>query len=193
VTYRALKEGEKNAGIGINLWFVERTDRGWSEPCAVGAPFNNGNIFGFSMTDQGTVYFTDAALGFDIFRSRLVGGRYAEPEKLSPAINSDDMEDEPFIAPDEPYLIFKSMRPGGFGGADLYISFRRADGSWTGAKNLGPDINTEYAERFPTVSRDRRYFFFGSNRNGNRGDIYWMKAGFIEKLKPKESESRRNN
>ncbi|MDH4270439.1 MAG: ankyrin repeat domain-containing protein [Candidatus Aminicenantes bacterium] len=185
VTYRALKEGEKNAGIGINLWFVERTGNGWSEPRSVGSPFNTGNTFGFSLTEDGTVYYTDASAGLDIYRSRLVSGRYAEPEKLGEAVNSEDMEDEPFIAPDESYLIFKSMRPGGRGGADLYISFRKKDGSWTQARNLGPDINTEHGERFPAVSRDGRYFFFGSDRNGNRGDIYWMKADFIETLRPR--------
>lgn len=183
VSYRPLKDGVKNAGIGINLWFVERAGDDWAEPRSVGSPFTTGNTFGFSLTEDGTVYFTDASKGFDIFRSRLVGGRYAEPEKLGPAINSDDMEDEPFIAPDESCLIFKSMRPGGFGGADLYISSQRADGSWTEASNLGPTINTAYGERFPAVSRDGKYFFFGSDRNGNRGDIYWVKTDFLFQLK----------
>jgi len=179
-----LKEGEKNAGIGINLWFVERTGNSWSEPRPVGSPLNTGNIFGFSMTDNGTVYYTDASADLDLYRSRLVSGQYAEPEKLDEAVNSDDMEDEPFISPDESYLIFKSMRPGGYGGADLYISFRKADGSWTEARNLGANINTEHAERFPGVTRDGKYFFFGSDRNGNRGDIYWVSSKFIEALRP---------
>jgi ankyrin repeat protein len=187
VSYRPLKDGQKNAGIGINLWKVERKNIGWLEPRPVGPPFDTGNIFGFSMTDEGAIYFTDARRGFDIFVSRFINGRHAEPEKLDQAVNSDDMEDEPFIAPDESYLIFKSMRPGGSGGADLYISFRREDGTWTERMNLGPEINTEHAERFPSVTRDGKYFFFGSDRNGNRGDIYWMTASFIEKLRPKDS------
>jgi ankyrin repeat protein len=186
VSWRAVKEGEKNAGLGINLWCVERTESGWSEPRPLGPPFDTGHIFGFSMTEEGTIYYTDAESGFDIYRSRLVDGRYTEPEKLDEAVNSDDMEDEPFIASDESYLIFKSMRPGGFGGADLYISFRKKDGSWTGAKNLGAKVNTEHAERFPSVTRDGKYFFFGSDRDGNRGDIYWVEARAIVAIKPKE-------
>ncbi|MBN2346588.1 MAG: ankyrin repeat domain-containing protein [Candidatus Aminicenantes bacterium] len=187
VSYRPLHEGEKNAGMGINLWLVERTKRGWSAPRPVGPPFNTGNVFGFSMSDNGTIYYSDASRGFDIFRSRLVNGRFAKPEALGDAVNSEGMEDEPFIAPDESYLIFKSLRPGGFGGADLYISWRRKDGSWTEAMNLGPQVNTEHAERFPSVSRDGKYFFFGSDRNGNRGDIYWMKADFLRELKAEPS------
>jgi ankyrin repeat protein len=183
VSYRPLKEGERNVGWGINLWFVERTGEGWSEPRPVGPPFDNGNIFGFSLTEDGTIYFTDGGAGFDIYRSKRVAGRYAKPEKLGPAVNSEAAEDEPFIAPDESYLIFKSMRPGGFGGADLYISFLTEDGSWTEALNLGSNINTPSAERFPTVTRDGEYFFFGSDRNGNRGDIYWVASAFIEEIK----------
>jgi ankyrin repeat protein len=186
VSYRPLNKGEKNSGWGINLWLVERTGKGWPEPRPVGPPFDTGNIFGFSMTDDATFYYTDGGTGFDLYRSKLVGGRYAGPDKLSDMINSEGMEDEPFIAPDESYLIFTSMRPGGFGGADLYTSFRRKDGSWTEAENLGSRINTPGAERFPSVTRDGKYFFFGSDRNGNRGDIYWMKAGFLNGLRPKD-------
>jgi ankyrin repeat protein len=183
VSYRPLNDGRKNVGMGINLWSVERSGERWSEPRPVGPPFDNGNIFGFSMTDDGTIYFTDAGSGFDIYRSRLVAGRYAGAEKLGGTVNSADVEDEPFVAPNGSYLIFKSMRPGGYGGADLYISFKRKDGSWTGALNLGPTINTAFAERFPSVSRDGRFFFFGSDRDGNAGDIFWMDAGFIERMR----------
>jgi ankyrin repeat protein len=191
VSYRPLIADRKNPGFGINLWFVKRTKSGWAEPRPVGPPFDTGNIFGFSMTREGTVYYAEGGgISFDIYRSKFAGRGYSGPERLGEAVNSDYVEDEPFIAPDESYLIFKSMRPGGFGGADLYISFRREDGSWTDAKSLGPLINTEHAERFPSVGRDGKYFFFGSDRNGNPGDIYWVSAGFIEKLRPQSSKQK---
>ncbi len=194
VSYRQLNADRKNPGFGINLWFVDRTKNGWSEPRPVGPPFDTGNIFGFSMTREGTVYFAEGGgNSFDICRSKLAGGIYSKPERLGEAVNSSYMEDEPFIALDESYLIFKSMRPGGFGGADLYISFHRGDGSWTEAQNLGPSINTEHAERFPLVTRDGRYFFFGSDRNGNPGDIYWISAKFIEKLRPQPLKQKKTS
>lgn len=184
VSYRPLVESEPNPGYGISLWFVEKTDAGWSEPKPVGQPVNTGNIFGFSMTRDGTLYYADGSGGtFDIYRTEWVDGGYADPEKLSDAVNTEADEDEPFIAPDESYLIFKSMRDGGFGGADLYICFRKEDGSWSKARNLGNRINTEHAERFPYVTRDGKYFFFGSDRNGNRGDIFWVYAVIVEKFR----------
>jgi Tol biopolymer transport system component len=41
-------------------------------------------------------------------------------------------------------------------------------------------------EYCPKVSTDGKYLFFTSGRSGN-GDIYWVDAGFIQNLKPKES------
>lgn len=180
ISYKLLKEGEKNPGYGINLWFVDRSGEEWSDPIPVGYPFNNGNIFGFSIAESGTIYYTDGTDGaFDIYRSELIHGKYTKPEKLSDAVNSSQNEDEPFIAPDESYLIFKSMKPDGYGQADLYVSFRNSDGSWKEARNLGPSINTEHGERFPSVTRDGKLFFFGSNRNGDKGDIFWMDASIL--------------
>jgi hypothetical protein len=49
---------------------------------------------------------------------------------LGPSVNSEYNEADPFVAPDESYLIFQSKRPGGFGNNDLYISFRNKGGQW---------------------------------------------------------------
>lgn len=49
------------------------------------------------------------------------------------------------------------------------------DGSWTPAKN------TDIYGSLPKVTPDRKYFFFSRG-----GDIYWVDAKIIEKLKPKE-------
>jgi Tol biopolymer transport system component len=124
-------------------------------------------------------------------------------------ISTTSHEVDPFIAPDESYLIFASDRPGGYGEADLYICFRQSDGTWPKAQNMGPSINTKTGELCPSVSPDGKYLFFSSNRslypnysetpityaekerilnspgNGNP-DIYWVDAKIIEELKSKE-------
>ena len=84
-------------------------------------------------------------------------------------------------------MIFASERPGGFGGSDLYISYRGAEGTWTKAKNLGEIINTPAEEYSPTISPDGKYLFFtrtvlaepGSGISVKSMDIYWIniKAG----------------
>ncbi len=70
-------------------------------------------------------------------------------------------------------LIFASDMPGGYGGTDLY-SVNYVDGKWTGLKNMGPTVNTEYNEAFPFIYNSK-YLFFASNRDGGKGgyDIYF--------------------
>ncbi len=67
-------------------------------------------------------------------------------------------------------LFFASDMPGGFGGTDLYMSV--FTGSWSEPVNLGPAINTEGNELFPSFTSDR-LFFSSDGHDGLGGlDIY---------------------
>ncbi|MEO1715075.1 MAG: tetratricopeptide repeat protein, partial [Bacteroidota bacterium] len=55
----------------------------------------------------------------------------------------------PAVHPSGEWLLFASDLPGGYGGMDLYISQRTRCG-WGIPINLGPSINTEGQELFPT-------------------------------------------
>jgi Tol biopolymer transport system component len=166
-----------------DIYYVNRTETGWSEPINLGPPINTDyDEYYVSLTMDGTLYFaSDKPGGYgshDIYRSKLVDGKYIEPENLGKSINTSRLEHDPFIGPDESYLVFTSVnRKEGFGSGDLYISFRRKDGTWTGARNLGKDFNGAGYDFCPMVSPDGKYFFFTKN-----GDIYWVRVEVIEKL-----------
>lgn len=66
--------------------------------------------------------------------------------------------------------------------AGLY-SFREAAGSWTEPVNMGAKVNTPFSEYIPYVTPDGKYFFFTTNKTGNR-DIYWVDAALIAELRP---------
>ena len=94
-----------------------------------------------------------------------------------------DGDADPFVAPDESYLILCQQKEEGFGRYDLYIHFQKEDGSWTEGINMGENINSsEYGFR-PYVTPDGKYLFFTSNRS-ERGSIWWVDAAVIEDLKP---------
>ena len=84
-------------------------------------------------------------------------------------------------------MIFCSDRPGGYGKADLYVTFRKGAGSGTEPVNMGQKVNSPYSEYIPSVSPDGRYFFFTTDRAGNR-DIYWVDTKIIERLRPDDLE-----
>jgi WD40-like Beta Propeller Repeat len=160
-----------NAEGSLDIWVMDQTSQGlWSEPRNLGAPVNSKSSEFFpTLTKDGTLYFGSGRKGgkggIDLYRSRLVNGKYQEPENLGDAINSTYDEFEPYIAPDESFLIFMAAaRPEGLGGYDLYISYNR-HGQWTKAKNLGAPINSPAHELSPKISPDGRYFFWASSRS----------------------------
>jgi hypothetical protein len=161
---------------------------GWSEPEPVrGGPNLKGIHWQFAVTADGTVYFgSDDAGGYgmgDIYRSRFIDGAYAEAENLGETINTEFGEGSPYVPPDESYLIFSRFgQDEGYGGVDLYICFRDADGHWTDPVNMGERVNSAGNDICPIVSPDGEYLFMMSSRNGNN-DVYWMDAAIIEELR----------
>ncbi len=183
-SYRPWQEGTENPGYGITIWHVDRTRTGWGDPTRVGETVSTGNEFGFSLTADGTLYFTRAAgESFKIYRAESDSHGYAEPVLLPPEINAAEHQDGPYVTPDDRVLLFESIQTDGFGGADLYVSMRDPTGAWSPAVNLGPVINTPGAERFGRISNDRRFLFFGSDRNGDRGDIFWIPVDAVDPLR----------
>ncbi|WP_262696319.1 TolB family protein [Kordiimonas aquimaris] len=170
--------------------YVERTDTGWSEMKSLGEPFSSISIMRSAISSNGTIYFDtyNPALDIPLRYSRLVNGKYEEPKLLGPQFGIGRYNAHPYIAPDESYIVFDSVRDAGHGSSDLYISYRKADGSWGPVINLGDKINTGFSEKNPSVSPDGKFLFF--DRRTKRGNedvtIYWVDAKFIEELKPKQ-------
>jgi Tol biopolymer transport system component len=159
-----------SAARDLDIWVMDKTPTGWGEPRNLAAPVNSAGAEWYpTLARDGTIYFgSDRAGGkggTDLYCARLVAGKYAEPENLGATINTEFDEYEPFIAPDESFLIFMAAgRPDGrAGSADFFISYRR-NGTWTKAQNLGEPINSNATEYAPKISPDGKYFFFASTR-----------------------------
>jgi len=185
-------DGSEEPKDDFDIWVVEKTESGWSEPENLGSPVNsNKNEIFISISGNGTIFYgTEYGKNNfgheDIYCTRIINGSHSSPENLGVAINTEFADLEPFIAPDESYIIFVSYgRPDGFGGSDLYFSVREKDGSWSKAVNMGEIINSRLTEQAPLVSPDGRYLFFTSDRaqKGNK-DIYWIEMKSIKKLLP---------
>ena len=207
-----IPEEEIRTWTNQDIWAMDRVGDGWGEPYNLGPPINTEAAEFFpSVTNDGTMYFTRTPEGTResyIFRSRLVNGAYAEPERLGPEVNSTSNQFNAFISPDESYLILSTAdRDDGIGSSDYYIVFRDEGDNWTGPINMGDRINTQRGGEFsPYVSPDGRYFFFMAGRpmdaagfperltsqfltdlhtgpqNGN-ADIYWIDASVIDELR----------
>ncbi len=202
--------GDPNS-IDSDIWIADRTDTGWGKPYNPGEPLNTGVKEYFpSVTENGTLYFTRA--GADnisyICRSKLVDGKYSEPERLPDNINIPRGVYNAYIFPDESCLLYCIYgNPGGYGMADYYISFRDENDNWSDPVNAGPRINSAANAVSASLSPDGKYLFFVSSEfkipdgfgegklflydiqsyansvyNGS-ANVMWIKSDFIKDLR----------
>jgi hypothetical protein len=170
----------------IDIWYVERKGKGWSEPINAGESINAAkNEYYISFTQKGTMYFASNAgtsdetdKNYDIRTAEFASGKFLPNKKLSDAINTEHYEADVFIAPDESYIIFNAERPNSKGRGDLFISFKDSKGQWLPSKNMGDVVNTSGYEFCPFVTADGKFLFFSRN-----GDIYWISAKIIDTLR----------
>jgi Tol biopolymer transport system component len=207
ISKRPMPNGTEPAKF--NLWRVPAAGEDWGSPEILPEPLNTEHDeFYPSLTEAGDLYFTSdrpgGLGGEDIWWAEFTGDGWAEPENLGPAVNSPGPEFNSLIAPDGSWLIFGSAREGDFGGGDLFISFRGAEGEFLPAVNMGEPFNSAGLDYCPALSPDGSIFFFTSTRvpdgypepttledlealmsgpaNG-RDNIWWVDASLIEETR----------
>ncbi|MBD3404495.1 hypothetical protein GF420_16515 [candidate division GN15 bacterium] len=100
----------------------------------------------------------------DIYEADLVDGMAVNVRNLGPNVNSVYPDGEHAIHPDGRTLYFGSLRPGGSGNTDIWMSTRDSSG-WTPAVNLGTTINSLANDYQPTFTADGDTMYFASGRN----------------------------
>lgn len=194
----------------FDIWRVERKGDSWGEPMNLGSKLNTSrNDWYCSSTQDGKLYYStwDPEKNTDDIFSAESDSGY-QPVNIGGGVNTGATEFDPFISPDESYLLFSSYRRSGLGSADLYISFK-VDGEWSQAQNLGEQINSSGKDYCPWVSADGKHLFFTSMRtekpydkmgeftlpglrnkmlniDNGMGNVYWVKADFLQELRPQE-------
>ena len=169
-------------GFGsCDLFISYQTADGWSTPENLGRNFNT-EFFESSPSlspDKRDLYFASNRPGGyggnDIYVShRNENGHWLPPENMGPTINTAGDESWPFIHADNNTLYFASNGLPGYGGTDLFVVRRNADGKWGIPENLGYPINTIENEGSLVVAADGKTAYFASDRSDSRGqlDIY---------------------
>ena len=152
----------------MDIWVMELKDNLWTAPQHLDTTINSpANEWFPRETKSGRLYFGSERQGglggADLYYSEWANGKYAAPKSLGDSINTRFNEFEPLVDYNEQYLVFMSVRKGGLGGGDFYLS-RNKDGTWTSPVNLGEKVNSAYMEIGAAISNDGKYFFFSSTR-----------------------------
>jgi hypothetical protein len=171
---------------GFDIWVSWRPDPaddlGWQTPVNLGSGINTAATdAGPSFLERGAfpqLYLASARPGglggLDIYLGSVPGG-WAGPSALVAELSSPQPDLTPAVRRDGLEIVFASGRPGGLGNFDLWHAFRKSiHDPWSVPVNLGPQVNTEFLEVFPSLSSDARTLVFQSARPGGYGgsDIY---------------------
>jgi len=165
-----------------DLYIAYRTKSGgWTEPENLGFTLNSDawESTPSLSPDKRDLYFSSNREGGygakDIWVShREKNNKWGKPVNLGPIINTDGNETCPFIHADNQTLYFNSNGHLGYGKADIFLSRRKGENSWSDPLNLGYPINTIDDEGSMVVAADGITAFYDSDRGSSLGglDIY---------------------
>ena len=123
--------------------------------------------------------------GGDIFYSDRTRQGWGRMQHLPRPINSIYFESDGFVTSDGKAMLFTSDRPGNigefhpkdepfhgntWGNTDIYVSLVTPDG-YSEPVNLGPGINTPFAERTPFLHPDGKTLYFSSDGHYGLGRL----------------------
>jgi outer membrane protein OmpA-like peptidoglycan-associated protein len=105
----------------------------------------------------------------DLYWSMQRPDGWSPAKPFSNTINGRDWDSQPCISADGKAIYFSSNRAGGYGGADLWVTYRQPNGRWTTPENLGPAVNSIRDENAPYLHPDGRSMYFSSNGHVGMG------------------------
>ena len=186
------KEGQFNQAY-YDLYFAKKKlNNQWEKPSNFSVSLNtvdhNGAIA--LSKDQQTIYMTrgnhhqyakeskDSTNYLKIYKSDKKGLLWDKPMRF--ALN-DSLASfgHPAIGYNDQIFIFASDIKGGYGGTDLYITFKLENGDWKSPMNMGPIINSSKNELYPFIL-DNGTLYFSSNGHINFGGYDVFKTTLIE-------------
>lgn len=99
----------------------------------------------------------------DVYMSRKTGESWERPNNMGSPVNSPGWDAQPCISPDGRTLYFASVRAGGEGGSDIYVSHYQDNLGWSQPEKLSKNINTMFDEMRPFIHPDGQTLYFSSN------------------------------
>lgn len=158
-----------------SIWRVEKIGNEWGNAKKV-IDIADPKVWEFhpTITKGGTVYFCywdSLTQAGSIYKSKYAKGVYSKPEKVILPFAGQVNNTNPFVDPDEKYIIISANGQNSKGGYDVYISYKKKDGSWSSPINFGDKLNTKGDDDSFDISPDGRFLFMYK-----QDDVYWTET-----------------
>lgn len=153
-----------------DIWFTEKTlGGGWSEAKNLGNPVNEGYSSMINVPNINSLIIWGSPKGYiGVKVSKKTPGGWSKPSefyqlKVKESLRSDNV----FVGNDLKTVLVSQKR-------DIFVTFKKEDGSWSTPKNLGQTINTEFTEIAAFLAPDNRTLYFTSDGHPGFGesDLY---------------------
>ncbi len=172
------KSDKIHPDAGYEIKQMKRINNVWSTPQT--APFSgiHSDVDITFSPDGNKLFFasdrTDSEKKHtDIYFLEKTKDGWSQPKFVEGEVNSPDGDEIHASISRNGNLFYRSTKPGGFGGNDLYMA-EYVDGKFINARNLGANINTEYMETDCFIAQDESYLLFNTKRpvDDNKYNIY---------------------
>lgn len=167
-----------------DIWYSTlNPDSTWSKRVNIGFPLNNETANGVSYVspDNNTLLVDNHydKLGNTIEEGFSLSTRIKTGWSIPVAMEIDNYYNKNkyysvTYSPSGNILLMSIERDDTYGEKDLYVSFKKQDGSWTEPLNMGTDINTYGVEATPFLAADNTTLYFSTNARPGYGyyDIF---------------------
>lgn len=166
-----------------NLFVSVRQPDGWTAPVSVSPNINTrqnegaGSISG----DGKTLVFAscdrpDSQGSCDLYISYRTGETWSKPVNLGAVVNGKGWDSQPSLSADGRTLYFASVRPGGQGAEDIWMTSLGPDQEWREPINLGKAINSSGNENSPFIHPSGSTLYLASDGHPGLGAADIFKA-----------------
>jgi len=167
------------------IWYANRVENSWGDAIKLDSPVNDEKVFFPNHAKHSGLYYINLS-EFKTYYAPYRNGKFVEPQVVE-----IDIGHHAFISPNDDYLLVtdRSNEEENRKDNDIYVYFKKQDGTWSSPINLGATVNTNFSEKTPSISPDGKYLFFGRDERDiepGLANIYWVSTAVIEKLRPKQ-------
>jgi len=165
----------------LKIWYANRLKDSWSDAVILDSPINNDEVVKPVAAKNGDLFYVNSSKK-KMYYAPNKNGKFPEVREVGIAFGSLG-----FISPSQDYMVVHANKENDkTKDMDLFVCFKKKDGTWSRPINLGDVVNTNFREGNPTITPDGKYLFF--NRyviNGKRGlpNVYWVSTEIIHALK----------
>lgn len=186
-----------------DIWYCEvREDGSFSPAKNVGEPLNsplNNSLTAVTPDGQTALllnrYNRDGTMDQGVSMARRKGESWAFPEPLEvPDYYNLSDYGEYCLSSSGKVLVMTLQRKESIGSKDMYVCFRKADGTWTAPKHMGKTVNTADSEVSPFLAADDVTLYYSTAGKSGHGsndmfvtrrlDSTWTKWSKPENLGP---------